>query len=275
MSRRSKHSKRWGVRVALCLLLGAATNLAVAYLIVYRVAAEKNTHAGNATVSARAHGYPRLRTVHPLFRRTGNEHENDRLHEWNRSGFGISFYSADRTVHRDDAFFDHVRYEASRVGWPLYTLRSDRVRVWNDFFGDSPSNWNMSPDHENSLLAGVWASELPEWVQEHGVDESQQFSHNIRSLSGTRPLQHVFFRGRRIPLMPMPLGFVANTLFYALPWALLVLGLPLVRGSIRPRRGLCPKCAYNRAGLTPTTPCPECGTPAPTPRPARRPAFQR
>jgi len=29
-------------------------------------------------------------------------------------------------------------------------------------------------------------------------------------------------------------------------------------------RGLCPTCHYPRTGLTPTSPCPECGTPAPS-----------
>ena len=36
----------------------------------------------------------------------------------------------------------------------------------------------------------------------------------------------------------------------------------------RARAGLCPKCDYDRTGLTPTALCPECGTPAPAPPPA-------
>ena len=34
------------------------------------------------------------------------------------------------------------------------------------------------------------------------------------------------------------------------------------RTTRRTRAGRCPTCAYNRAGLpSPSTPCPECGTP--------------
>lgn len=49
-------------------------------------------------------------------------------------------------------------------------------------------------------------------------------------------------------------------LWYAwLPLTLTAAGVCLLRPRSRRRRGLCPHCAYPRAGLACDTPCPECG----------------
>jgi hypothetical protein len=54
----------------------------------------------------------------------------------------------------------------------------------------------------------------------------------------------------------MPPGFLLNTLFYAAILALPLSFFPL-RRRLRARRGRCPKCNYDLAGLA--GPCPECG----------------
>ncbi len=74
-----------------------------------------------------------------------------------------------------------------------------------------------------------------------------------------------FFKNRRrlpIPLLPIPLGFTLNTLFYAALLYVPVLGFGALKCRQRARRGLCPACAYDLAGMTT---CPECGS-APSPR---------
>ncbi len=60
---------------------------------------------------------------------------------------------------------------------------------------------------------------------------------------------------RRLPLNPIPLGFIVNTLIYAG----LIGGLGYGRRALRRRRGLCSNCAYDLAGLAT---CPECGSAA-------------
>ncbi len=60
------------------------------------------------------------------------------------------------------------------------------------------------------------------------------------------------------PLTPIPLGFAANTLFYAALLFALFLASRTLRRHLRRRRGLCLKCAYP-IGTSPV--CTECGTP--------------
>lgn len=70
-------------------------------------------------------------------------------------------------------------------------------------------------------------------------------------------------RIRNLPLTPIWKGYLANSLFYAAVW--LIIGLAatcstrVARRTLRRRRGLCTRCAYDLKGLTPGTPCPECG----------------
>lgn len=61
-----------------------------------------------------------------------------------------------------------------------------------------------------------------------------------------------------VPYLPLWRGLILNTLFYAAIWWGL-LALPrLIRRTLRIRRGLCVRCAYDMRGLTKTR-CPECG----------------
>ncbi len=66
-----------------------------------------------------------------------------------------------------------------------------------------------------------------------------------------------------IPLLPEPVGFTVNTAAFGSIWFLIFMIPTMARRSIRRRRGLCPRCAYDLKGLAPGSPCPECGGDAP------------
>lgn len=63
----------------------------------------------------------------------------------------------------------------------------------------------------------------------------------------------------RLPYRIHPAGFLVNTALYASVWVAL-LGAPLALLGVwrKRRRGLCPRCAYDLAGVA-SERCPECG----------------
>jgi hypothetical protein len=75
-----------------------------------------------------------------------------------------------------------------------------------------------------------------------------------RATASIPGLEHAF------PYRPLWPGLLANTLLYGL--AAYGLGkIPSTTLRLRTRNlGLCPKCRYDRSGLTAQTKCPECGT---------------
>jgi hypothetical protein len=77
---------------------------------------------------------------------------------------------------------------------------------------------------------------------------------------GKIPLTIFGARAPDLPALVLWPGFALNTLIYAaLAWS--VWRLPFaVRRYRRRRRGRCVKCGYDRTGLAPAAPCPECGT---------------
>lgn len=60
-----------------------------------------------------------------------------------------------------------------------------------------------------------------------------------------------------LPLRPLPVGLLLNTLFYAAFLALVMGAIAALRTRHRARRSLCTRCKYPVRDLTT---CPECGT---------------
>lgn len=62
-----------------------------------------------------------------------------------------------------------------------------------------------------------------------------------------------------VPMRPLAFGLAANTLLFAAPLFLVLVVPAWIRRARRGRRGCCRWCGYDRRGLEPAQPCPECG----------------
>jgi hypothetical protein len=62
-----------------------------------------------------------------------------------------------------------------------------------------------------------------------------------------------------IPTLHLFPGFILNTALAAPLWWFLLTAPPAIRRHFRKQAHQCPHCAYDRQGLPPTSPCPECG----------------
>jgi hypothetical protein len=91
----------------------------------------------------------------------------------------------------------------------------------------------------------------PQWLSPR-----ERFSNVLLRLSSTGSGPDCF-----IPLQPIFLGFIANTLIYGLAALAAILAPGLLLGQVRVWRGRCPHCGYDRRGLVGGAKCPECGTP--------------
>lgn len=79
------------------------------------------------------------------------------------------------------------------------------------------------------------------------------------TLSRSRSPAAMAFARSALPLRPIWTGFLINTLLAAGVLVLLVRGQRATRRFVRARRGRCPACGYDRAGLDASAACPECG----------------
>jgi len=140
--------------------------------------------------------------------------------------------------------------------------------------------WGVAPTVETDPEAGPWDGcehatgwplsagwyELTTTAGLMGPFNSQGGIPLPLSLSGSTPPNPNLSRVRALPLRPIWTGLGINTAFYGVMWFGLVSSIRMARRWRRRRRGLCTRCAYDRTGLTPAQPCPECGLMPPMPK---------
>ncbi|MDY7109872.1 MAG: hypothetical protein SYC29_14665 [Planctomycetota bacterium] len=134
--------------------------------------------------------------------------------------------------------------ESVRVGWPLRGLRWER---WVDGEPTQPvsggAGAGASPSQRTEQATpGAWRSGIALQFQTLGFDPDD---------------------GKRLPICPTWIGFITNTLLYAIVLWLSICIPRVIRALIRIFRGRCPNCGYDLRGAPPEFGagggCPECG----------------
>ena len=134
-----------------------------------------------------------------------------------------------------------VAWEVS-AGWPMRCVRAER--------GPGPAEFALPGE----FVRGGLAAMAFEWPIPHGGVAN-------KAVPDICPWP---YRGMAavIPLRPMPVALLANTLVFALAWSIALGPLMLWRPwrhARRRRRTACVWCAHDVRGLPNASPCPECG----------------
>jgi len=178
----------------------------------------------------------------------------------------IAFIKA--RLSKDDA-------DAERARKNLASLNALRDRTWAGVAGFLPGS---RPAEEFCAVETGWPLRClhgHQWSIARGNPTQDLSEHNRPLASGAivtdinplvPPGRGRPPRQRLLPLHPVPLAFLANTLLYAALLWLLIPGPLALRRIIRRRRGQCIQCAYDLRGApADSAQCPECGAVSPRP----------
>ncbi len=208
--------------IAICLLLGAVVNVAVAW--------------GCAILAELPSPLSPTDTDEPQWPRNVPAHWPPIRNDLEGTAFGLHVHQSganlvpddNGSVARSESYWSYVY----RVGWPILTLQWG---IWSEA--------QLSPD----------GSKITERFDGHPPDTAWHVGLKPPDLLIPQPND----QWKRLPIRPATwLGLSTNTLFYAAILWLLIGGLFVLRRFLRLRRGLCPKCAYP---MGESAVCTECG----------------
>ena len=234
--------RRWLTRLAVFLLLGAIVNVAVAWGCAAWVDTYQSGKGYKYAVLATPQGYFWIVRGESA-RGAERVHSQIMVHSYaNPTETAISppdLIPSWSTISPEidlgpPVVFDNQIQDAR--GWPLLSMRCTFLRT-----GAKPG-----PITGREVVGGY---ELPPRSWTRGL------------IPGTKL--------RALPYIPIPLGFVVNTLFYAAFIGISITGALAGRRVIRRARGHCIKCGYDLRGASGGGGggvCPECGASGRSPR---------
>ncbi|MFI4883289.1 MAG: ankyrin repeat domain-containing protein, partial [Phycisphaerales bacterium JB064] len=130
------------------------------------------------------------------------------------------------------------------AGWPMRCVRAER--------GPGPAEFALPGE----FVRGGLAAMAFEWPIPHG-----EIKETERAMVPPWPIVR---QPSIVPVRPIALGLLVNSIVFAIAWAVLLTPLVLpgmLRRRHRRRRCRCVGCGHTREGLPTDAPCPECGRP--------------